>query len=84
MRNRPRRDRQELAPVRGDGEGKALPERIRYERHDWMEQPQGVIEDVSEHRAGDFAVGRTRSDSSFRRLEVPVGNLIPDEPSRRL
>src|SRR5688572_16252266 len=84
MRARPRRNRQELAPVRRDGEWKPLPQRFGDEWHDRMQQPQRVVEDVSQYRTRHFAVVSGCSDSSLRGLEVPIGDVVPDEPPRSL
>src|SRR5712671_4625631 len=84
MRDRPRRDCQEFAAVGGHREGKALPERLRNERHDRVQQSERVVEEVSEDRARDLTIAARRTDATLRSLEIPVCNIVPDETSRGL
>src|SRR5438045_2905825 len=56
MRKRPRRNRQEFAAIRRHGKREALPQRLGDEWHDRVQQAQGVVEGVSEHRARNLAV----------------------------
>src|SRR5450756_237142 len=82
MGERPRRNRQEFGAVSGHREGKPLPESLRNERHDWMQQSQCVVEHVREYRARDLAVAAQRTDAALGGLEVPVRDVVPDETAR--
>src|SRR3954470_453368 len=79
MWNRPGRDRQELAAVRVDREGQALPEGFGDERHDRMQQSQRPVEGMSENGARDFTVVTGSANAPFGRLEVPISEIVPDE-----
>ena len=56
MRKRPGRDCQEFAAIRRHGKREPLPQRLGDEWHDRVQQPQGVVESVSEHRSRNLAV----------------------------
>ena len=81
MRDRPGRYRQELATLGGDREGKPLPDRLCDEWHDGMEQPEGKIEHVREDGTRDFAIASLCADTPLGCLEIPIGELVPDEVS---
>src|ERR1700676_1564310 len=49
-----------------------------------MQEPQRVIEGVREHRASDLVIWPSRANASLRGLQIPVGDVIPHKPSRRL
>ena len=59
--------------------GKAPPERLGDERHDRVQQPQGDIERLSHHRPGHIATGLIAIEAGLDLLDVPVGEIAPDE-----
>src|SRR6266404_6983051 len=79
MGNRPGRDCQEFEAVGGHREGKALPERLRNEWHDRVQQSERVVEDVREDRTCDLAIAARRTDATLGSLEIPVCDIVPDE-----
>ena len=59
--------------------GEPLPERLGDERHDRMEQAERDVEDVGRHRAGHVAAGLVAIEPRLDLLEVPVGQVAPEE-----
>ena len=76
-----------LRPPGGDQQlvGRAtrqsLPERLRHERHDRVQQAERAVERVHEHRARRLAVIPVLRETRLDRLEVPVRELVPHESS---
>ena len=48
-----------------------------------MEQPQGHLEGLGDHRPGHVAVGLVAVESGLDGLEVPVGQVVPEEAVSR-
>ena len=58
---------------------KPLPERLRDEWYDRVQQPQRMVESVYQHRTRDIAIVAGSGQPPFGRFNVPIGELIPNE-----
>src|SRR5512142_515792 len=57
----------------------ATPQNVSDEGNDRLEKSQCGVESMSENRARNLAIVAVRREPAFRRLEIPVSELIPDE-----
>ena len=58
----------------------SLPDFFRDKRHERVEHPQGVIQDVDEDQnpGASFRVG-VGTKGRFDQLDVPIAELVPEE-----
>ena len=61
--------------------GKTLPQLFRDVGHEWMQQPQRLLEDREQTSSGRSSFRRSFfcSHASLRQLDVPVTEIIPEE-----
>ena len=59
--------------------GEPLPERLGDERHDRVQQPQRHVEGPEHDGARHIAAGRVAVEPRLDRLDVPVGEVAPEE-----